>query len=417
MKILSSAQACGFGPVSKLVAVTTMVGGGTVDFVGQGVALDFVRRHADRFGRVTAGDTAHGTEISHRLVDADLVLSVMDADLVFWAVRQQRRVVFFDSLLHFWATRLTFAELARCARLVRQADTATAWSAYQRLAPHERILVAHLLATRSLVQNFPGVRERIAELAAVGADHVRLCGPIVDTTTLRALRTVPPRGDGAGLLINLGGFKNFYLDYESRNAYLDLVQRWVVDLARDMPELGHILACCGAFARPETIRVGDVRVEFRFLPHREFLDQLAATALYAVPPSLTSLHEAVIVRRMPFLLPEQHYGHIVNRRMVADTAVGRHAASLRRCGPEFEVPEDDLEGTRELDRLTRELVDDEPRYQRLRAHLGDRFGAYRALTASQRDDAMDELADLLDGPPLTSLLADLDMTLLEAAER
>ncbi|MFK0236739.1 hypothetical protein [Streptomyces vinaceus] len=410
MRILSSAQACGFGPVSKLVAITPLLAGSRVDFVGQGVALDFARRHSHRFHRITEGDTSRHEDLAQGLADADLVVSVMDAELVFRAVRAGRPVLFFDSLLGFWLTDRSFEELAARAQLVRWADHDTARYVFDTLAPHERILLAHLLARRSYAQNFPGVPARIAALAATGADHIELCGPIVDRGALEGALTEPPPERPVGLLINLGGFQNFFLDYESHNAYLDLVRRWVSELAVARPELGRILVCGGAFRRGVTETHGDVEVEYAFLPQTEFLRQLAHAPLYAVPPSLTSLHESVILRRLPLLLPEQHYGHIANLRALRGTVAGDIAASLTDLGSRFIVPEDDLEGTKALDRLTRELLTDESGYRRLADHLDARLTAYQELTQEQRGAAVDELGALLGGPALAELLDLVDLT-------
>ncbi|MGW8776554.1 hypothetical protein ACWGNM_00580 [Streptomyces sp. NPDC055796] len=410
MRILSSAQACGFGPVSKLVAITPLLAGSRVDFVGQGVALDFARRHSHRFHRITEGDTSRHEDLAQGLADADLVVSVMDAELVFRAVRAGRPVLFFDSLLGFWLTDRSYEELAARAQLVRWADHDTARYVFDTLAPHERILLAHLLARRSYAQNFPGVPARIAALAATGADHIELCGPIVDRGALEGALTEPPPERPAGLLINLGGFQNFFLDYESHNAYLDLVRRWVSELAVARPELGRILVCGGAFRRGVTETHGEVEVEYAFLPQTEFLRQLAHAPLYAVPPSLTSLHESVILRRLPLLLPEQHYGHIANLRALRGTVAGDIAASLTDLGSRFVVPEDDLEGTKALDRLTRELLTDESGYRRLADHLDTRLTAYQELTQEERGAAVDQLGALLGGPALAELLDLVDLT-------
>ncbi|MFD8860018.1 hypothetical protein [Streptomyces vinaceus] len=410
MRILSSAQACGFGPVSKLVAITPLLAGSRVDFVGQGVALDFARRHSHRFHRITEGDTSRHEDLAQGLADADLVVSVMDAELVFRAVRAGRPVLFFDSLLGFWLTDRSFEELAARAQLVRWADHDTARYVFDTLAPHERILLAHLLARRSYAQNFPGVPARIAALAATGADHIELCGPIVDRGALEGALSEPPPERPADLLINLGGFQNFFLDYESHNAYLDLVRRWVSELAVARPELGRILVCGGAFRRGVTETHGEVEVEYAFLPQTEFLRQLAHAPLYAVPPSLTSLHESVILRRLPLLLPEQHYGHIANLRALRGTVAGDIAASLTDLGSRFIVPEDDLEGTKALDRLTRELLTDESGYRRLADHLDARLTAYQELTEEERGAAVDQLGALLGGPALAELLDLVDLT-------
>ncbi|MFD0448791.1 hypothetical protein ACFQ10_50840 [Streptomyces indonesiensis] len=329
----------------------------------------------------------------------------MDAELVFWAVRADVPVLFFDSLLSFWLTERSIEELAARAQLVRWSDDETARFVFDTLTPHERILLAHLLATRSYAQNFPGVAARIDSLTRTGASHIQLCGPIVDRGALEAELSASAPDRVPDLLINLGGFQNFFLDYESHNAYLDLLHRWVTELAAAQPELRRVLVCGGAFREPVTETHGGVEIEYTMLPHKDFLRHLAHAPLYAVPPSLTSLHEAVILRKLPLLLPEQHYGHVTNLRALRGTAIGDNAASLIDLGTRFEVPEDDLEGTRALDRLTRELLSDEAEYRAFADYLNKRLADYRQLTNQERDAAVDELGGLLGGPALADLLA------------
>ncbi|MFF8633692.1 hypothetical protein ACF052_05745 [Streptomyces pilosus] len=404
MRIFSSAQACGFGPISKLVALIPLFKGATIDFTGRDVALDFARRHAHRFSRIDEGDTQRYEDVAAGLAGADVVVSVMDAELVFWAVRAEVPVLFFDSLLSFWSTERTIEDLAARAQLVRWSDDETARFVFDTLTPHERILVGHLLATRSYAQNFPGVPARIDSLTRAGASHLQLCGPIVDRDALESALSAPPPDGPPDLLINLGGFQNFFLDYESHNAYLDLLRRWVTELASTQAELRRILVCCGAFREPVTETHGDVRIEYTMLPHKDFLRHLAHAPLYAVPPSLTSLHEAVILRRLPLLLPEQHYGHVSNLRALRGTAIADHAASLIDFGTRFEVPEDDLSGTRALDRLTRELLADEAEYRSFADYLSERLAGYRLLADEERATAVDELGELLGGPTPAGLL-------------
>jgi hypothetical protein len=208
------------------------------------------------------------------------------------------------------------------------------------------------------------------------------------------------------MLINLGGFQNFYLDYTKNNAYLHLVIRWLRDLVAADPDLEVVDLCGGAFRDGRTIDVGNRRIRLRFLPQREFLGRLAHTPLYAAPASLTSLQEAVLARRVPLLLPEQHYGHVANLRLLAATAVGRMASSFQRASADLVITEDDLIGTQELDRHARALVENDTEYHRFRAHLDGRLADYRALRPDTAADAVAELAALFDGPPVVDLLTD-----------
>ncbi|MFD0448790.1 hypothetical protein ACFQ10_50835 [Streptomyces indonesiensis] len=64
MRIFSSAQACGFGPISKLTAISPLFEGATIDFTGRDVALDFARRHLHRFTNINEGDTQRYEDVA-----------------------------------------------------------------------------------------------------------------------------------------------------------------------------------------------------------------------------------------------------------------------------------------------------------------------------------------------------------------
>jgi hypothetical protein len=403
VRILASAQPCGFGPVSKLVAVGTLLGGDDIHFVGQGSALDFARAHPGSFARIDGADTGCQADLAAPLAAADLVVSVMDADLAFWAVRAGVPVRFFDSLFSFWIAQRPLADLVELAGRVAHSDDASARAAFLGASPHERVLLAHLLAEVSYVQNFPGVPDRLEELRQLGVRHIRLTGSMVDAMALERAATESAGVPGCDLLVNLGGFKNFYLDYESRNAYLRLMERWAQDLTRTDPRFERVTLCCGAYQPARRVVVGAGELSLRFLTHAEFLAMLVQSPLYAAPPSLTSLHEAVALGRMPLLLPEQHYGHVFNLRMLDGTVLAHHAASLLDLSP-VQVPDDDWAGTRALDQAWASIAADPGRYRAFRRYMDARLEGYGMLSEPQRLQAIRTVGRLLDGPSLAEVL-------------
>lgn len=404
MRILLGAQSCGFGPVSKLTAISRALDGHYRICVGTTVAKDFAHRNADAFDEVievTESDVLHSL-----IVSADWVVSVMDADLVFRAAAAGRPVLLVDSLLAFWKLDQPAAKIAALCERARRTGFSTWERDLAELSPHERIYAAHMVADASMAQIFPGTAERVASLNAFGTANVFMTGPIVDET---ALVDASQDGEGADLLINTGGFKNFLLDYHHHNAYLSLVARWVPDLMADWPRFGVISVCGGGYTGTRATslnRNGRVAV-FRCLHQRSFIPAVAAARHYLLTPGLTAIHEALKLGKFPMALPEQHYGHISNLSALKGTLFEKHGARFADLIDNYEVPADDFDGTAAIVRHVGRLMEDEEAYARFRAGMNERIEAFVGLDATARAEGVAELRSLLQGPSFSALLPEL----------
>ncbi|GAA0380917.1 hypothetical protein [Streptomyces blastmyceticus] len=411
MRILMGAQNCGFGPASELVAVSRLLRGHERVFVGDGVSAVFARRNADAFDGIREAATqetaaAGSAMVGDLLGTADLVVSVMDAALVVRSVVARRPVVMVDSLLSFWQLGRPLAEIRDLCASMPRSSFAAADRHLEVLSPHERVVAAHLLATHSVVQNFPGVARRAAEFAALGTGGaMHVTGSIVD---LEGLRKVP--GDAApeyDLLINVGGFKNFLLDFDANNDYVRLLHRWIADLLRDWHRFPRVLVCGGPFGehRERTVSVAGRRADCRFLPQRELLRQVASAPHYLLAPGLTALHEALALGRLPLAIHEQHYAHVFTVRQLDGTLFGRTAGRFADVLPHHRIPEDDLAGTAALVEIAGRIREDDGLYARFRRTFNERIEHYVSLTPAQRRQGVEELRDVFDGDPLSSVMA------------
>jgi hypothetical protein len=410
MRLVLGAQNCGFGPAAELVAVSRLLSGHERVFVGDGVAATFAHRNADAFDEIreTAGARAtYEATTADALVEAgDQVISVMDADLVLRAVVAGRPAIMVDSLFGFWRLDRPPAAIHDLCASMPRSSVGAAGHHLAALSPHERVVAAHLLAAHSVVQNFPGVRRRMAEFAALPSGPVmHLTGSLVDLDGLRHVRSdAEPEYD---LLVNVGGFKNFLLDFEVNNDYLRLLQRWIPDLLRDWSRFPRVLVCGGPYdpRREQTITVGGRRADCRLLPQRELLRHVATAPHYLLAPGLTALHEAVALGRLPLALPEQHYAHIFTVRHLGGTLFGRTASRFADVLPHHPVPEDDLYGTAALVEIAGRVVDDDTLYARFRQRLNERIEDHVALTPAERADGIGELREAFRGDPLPAVLA------------
>jgi hypothetical protein len=409
VRIVMGAQNCGFGPVSELVAVSRPLRGHERVFVGDGVAAVFARRNSDAFDDMcdTTGmpEKARSAMIDDLLRGCDHVISVMDAELVFRAAVARRPVTMVDSLFSFWRLAQPPAGIHELCATMPRSRFAAADRHLARLSPHERVAAAHLLAAHSVVQNFPGVPERAAQFAALDdGPEMHLTGSIVDVEGLREVaRTAEPEYD---LLINIGGFKNFLLDFDVNDDYVRLLLRWVPDLLRDWPRFRRVLVCGGPFGegRERAVTAAGGRADCRFLRQRELLQAVASTADYLMTPGLTALHESIALGRLPLAIHEQHYAHVFTMRALDGTLFGRSGGRFTDVVPCHPLPEDDFAGTAALVELAGRVREDDELYATYRRTFNERIEHHLSLTPAQRQRGVEELGRLLDGRPVHSVM-------------
>ncbi|MFF9686819.1 hypothetical protein [Streptomyces sp. NPDC014623] len=409
MRIVMGAQNCGFGPVSELVAVSRPLLGHERVFVGDGVAAVFARRNPDAFDTVhdTGGMTGEAAaEMTGELLrGSDHVISVMDAELVIRSVVARRPVTMVDSLFSFWRLARPLARIhERCVTMPRSGLMA-AEEHLTGLSPHERVVAAHLLATHSVVQNFPGVAERAAEFAALDSGlRMHRTGPIVDVEGLRS--AAPATGPEHDLLIDVGGFKNFLLDFDVNDDYMRLLHRWLPDLLRDWPRFRRVLVCGGPFGegRERTVSAAGGTADCRLLRQRELHRVVASTPDHLMAPGLTALHEAIALGRLPMAIHEQHYAHVFTMRALDGTGFGRSGGRFTDVVPDHTLPEDDFAGTASLVGLAGRIREDDGLYARYRRTFNERIEHYVSLTPSQRLHDVQELGRLLGGEPAHAVM-------------
>jgi hypothetical protein len=404
VRILLGAASSGFGPVAKLTAVSRALAPHHRTFAGATVAAEFAQRNADAFDDIIDTGADPGA-LERALAGSDHVVAVMDADLVFRAFAAGRPVMFVDSLFAFWRLPSGAAHVVEACRQVRRDGPGSLERHLGGLSPHERKYAGHVLADISAAQNFPGVRERVEEARSLGVERIHVTGSIVDEPAIAEGTSTPH--EPVDLLLGLGGFKNFLLDYEHHNEYLRLFTRWVPDLLADWPRFERVLVAGGGYAdnRRRTVTVGTRSAALRCLPHRSFVRELASARHCLLTPGLTAIHEATLLRRLPMGLPEQHYGHIVNLRSLRGTVFEETAARFADLIDGYSVPAHDYKGTTAIIAQVGRLLEDDDAYRRFRRGLNERIEAFLALGPGPVSSGVAQLRALFDGPSFTDLLA------------
>ena len=101
LRILTSAEAFGYGPCSKLTAIVRNLrkdyNNLRIDFLGEKSALSFALQNNYLFNVIREYDGTYPDPD-----DVDLVLSVMNPYTILWGWFNRKKCVYVDSLYWFW---------------------------------------------------------------------------------------------------------------------------------------------------------------------------------------------------------------------------------------------------------------------------------------------------------------------------
>jgi len=262
--IACSAYPFGYGPASKLIVLARALRdrGWNPVFLGTGIACELAAR-SDVFVRIVASDPA-GPEVRRWLDTARVLLSVMDRDVAAGARDTGRPYCVVDSLL---------------------------WM-------RDRVPEVFLSARRYWVQDFPGVRDRVAEIRPTPT----IVGPIV------APMRRPKRRPKASLVVNLGGMQSPDREDGGALRYANFVVDGLLHSGLPTRFSGRTTVLGGQRIIEElTRRRGAAGIEFASLPHDEGIDRLGRAALVLTAPGLTTTLECFRLSVPTFFLPPQNY--------------------------------------------------------------------------------------------------------------
>lgn len=394
-RVVLACEPNGFGPVSKLTAIANLLEGAERIFVGDAGAYDFARQNAGSYEQFFTTGEFWSRRDEFR--SCDFAMTVMEPDITYGLLEIDLPVYLFDSLIEFWVLPNGVLPLVQAAREIRSQSPAAARTIYESFSIHERKVLAHMLATRSYAQNFPGVPERIAEIRRHGGREITLLGSIIDLASSSKVETKVPSGTSWSMLINLGGVQNFAIEFRRNDYIIDLMERWAEVFLRSNPTCREITLCCGRYGAPERRRVGQGELICHFVPHDEFIDMMSRADVLLSAAGRTTLHEAVQIRKLPLLLPEIHYNQYCNIRSLAGTEFGRLAVSLADVVDLGAMPDDDVKGTELIIEQTKRILHSQELFDRFDRILRSRVKTVRGLEAAKKQRIIDEFSRSLSG--------------------
>lgn len=386
----------GFGSVAKLMTLATMLPDtAEVTYVADEPAFGFAAGNGDAGSRYVRVDDAEDFDaLAGPLRDADVAVVVRNPAAVWVAAIVGTPVVFSDSLFAFWRPDQPVARLAQLAAEVPVLSLEDAARRYRRLGSHDRVMTAHLMGDRSLVQRVPGVDDRLAALrrAGIGAG-IEVCGPITmapPASPIAAGSALAGIDLSASVVINLGGAFTGFDEGVRRGSYVDVVLRWASTLRAEAG--GAVLLASGA---PPTVRDGVTVVR---LCHEDMLRAALGAGRYVCAPGLTAVLEAVTAGRVPEMLFEAHYGHVFNLDSFAGTPVGDTCARLHNIVDGFAPPLDDEAGSRYIAERLAEIAASPKLCDRVRDVMAESHARHGSALARQGSQALERLRRMIGGP-------------------
>jgi hypothetical protein len=404
-RVLLACTPEGFGPVSKLTAIANCLDVHERIFVGMGGAYDFAQQHAASYERIFASvEFWDGTSADRA---CDFAIVVMDADATFRSAQAGIPVFLFDSLIETWRLPNDINPIATAANDMTRLGHDKASSLFYSFTAHERQMLAHMLATHSFAQNFPGVPARISELRRKGMKEIGLVGSIIDVPVQYEARSQFHSWRSWTMLINLGGVQCSGIEFGKNDYAVKLIERWAEGFLRTNTTCCEIQICCAKYKVPDVTAIGGGKMIRRCAAHDEFILEMMKADIVLTTAGRTTLHEAASIGKVPVLLPEQHHNQRCNAQALRALGFKKLILSLDEVDGELTHTDDEIEGTAALVERTRMILNTAARFDKFDKLLRDRIRTFRCLSAEASKELVFNLREAFDGPNFVEVVKGL----------
>lgn len=373
MKIIFGAQACGFGPVSKMTSLAKEFNANDKVFIGNDISLQFVNRQKALFSQTIDRNKSKLNLINKAIKESSYGVVVMDHNLAFHFYLSQKRYYFIDSLFGFWYSRKNETTLARIFSSFSEMNQKDKIKNFNLLKVHEQKLFAHFYSEMSFIQNFFGVKDRISRLDQLGFINLLDVNPIVDNYYNQEYLN-SYNGD---MLINLGGIENFLVDSDTA-AYLKLIEKLSLDLI-SLPYVTKINVCAGSYKNPKSQTINGKKINFLFEDKVSFHKLVSTSQFYLSSPGLTAFYEALYYKRPTIYLPEQHASQYYNINHIKKTWLKPYCLTLFDVIGERKISPNDFRGSSQIVKYIGKILYNKNLYDKFRDSLFKKIDMVRKI--------------------------------------
>ena len=304
IRILSSAEAFGYGPCSKLVCIVTKIKSTYntyVHFIGDAAALDFAQQNSGLFNNIQEYDGTYPNPDNY-----DLVISVMNPYLAIWGWFNRKKVVYVDSLYWFW--KFEDERFKQVESIIEELTNAESiddmWAITKDISGHHLHYVAHRLATMSCSQYFNDDLQKNKGKFRKTLKNVIDVNPIIDLSHKK-------EGPKDTVLICLGGLLSPLNQKKEALAYVNLILKIAGPFISEASKKYKVILT----TNPEItklIKDPQQNLTITSLSHKETLQAINRSVVVLTPAGITTMYECLFYERPFFVLPELHDGHYPN---------------------------------------------------------------------------------------------------------
>jgi hypothetical protein len=305
INILTSAQAFGYGPCSKLVNIVKKYKKINKDakfnFIGEDVALTYAKSN-------NVFDNIYNLEELHTLDPQKYqkVISVMDPQFALWGFINKIESIYVDSLYWYWNWKEDY--LLNVKNLIKELEYINNYRKasllLNNLEPHHQQYVGHFLSDKSLVQTFfDGGKKNKSDKYRANIKPITI-KPIVDSSHKKDLKRDT-------IVISLAGFLSPLNREQEAKEYFKFIISLFGEIIDKLPPKIKIL-CTVNPKLLESLKGMSGKLKVTSLNNEELLKLLNKAIIIFTPAGVTTTYEALEYNVPIAYLPEQHDGHYQN---------------------------------------------------------------------------------------------------------
>ncbi len=185
------------------------------------------------------------------------------------------------------------------------------------------------LATRTFVQDFPGVAERAAQMPA--ALRPEIVGPMVRR---------PPIRQRHGTLVNIGGARSRFVLPGRNSDFTALVCSWIEALQDLLPSGPVVIAAGREAVQSMASWTPPPGVTIATLDNIAYLERLGSSSLCITAPGLNAVFEGLLGEAAMVFLPPQNASQVLQLAAYERAGIVPRGLNLDALVGDFEVPED-----------------------------------------------------------------------------
>lgn len=288
-KLIVGADDWGYGPTATLtLVIKDLPENYLIDFVGKGIAYDFVKKNAARINRIYSNVDELDNEY-------DLAINVMDPTLAIWAYKRNIRIYSIDNLYWMWKWQDGDVEYAN--DIISNESSVDKIRKY--LADKGEYLdyiTMYLLSEKIFLQFFS---KRVSPIVEQFNNKIVFIEPIVDNSFIKAHK------ESNTIVISFSGMKNPLIDERDVFVYLLYVKYILSDVIVKYNKCYKFIFTVKDEFVNITKRIFETDMVFSF-NHNEFVDILKKTTLLFAPSGMTTTYESLLYDVPIIMLPEQH---------------------------------------------------------------------------------------------------------------